>query len=67
MARFDWRSYAQGRGMTVMDAWIAVQKEFRYSVPGKQVTSPRSLDELAGDEAMRDLVRAIIDDAVKDR
>ena len=60
---FDWRAYARNRGIPPMHAWIAVQRAFRHSIPGGQVTSPDSLDRLAADESMHDVIRAVIDDA----
>lgn len=62
MPDFDWRAYATERGVPIMHAWIAVQSTFRHSIPGGRVTSPASLDRLADDEAMHDVIRAAIDD-----
>lgn len=62
---FDWRSYAQRQGVPPMHAWIAVQRAFRNSIPGGRVTSPTSLDRLAADETMHDVIRAAIDDVTE--
>ena len=64
---FDWRAYAAECGIPPMHAWIAVQKAFRASVPGGQVTSPRSLDRLCEDDGMTDVIRGAIEDATKGR
>ena len=61
---FDWRSYARANGIPPMHAWLACQQAFRTAYPhGVNVTSPASLDKIAADPAMRDVIRATIDDA----
>ena len=59
----DWRAYSRANGIPVMHAWIACQRAFNTRYPhGVTVTSPKSLDLLATDPAMHDVIRATIDD-----
>ena len=59
----DWRAYSRSKGIPPMHAWIACQRAFRTAYPsGVTVTSPASLDLIAADPAMHDVIRATIDD-----
>lgn len=59
----DWRAYARANGIPPMRAWIACQQAFRTGYPhGQSVTSPASLDLLAADPTLHDVIRATIDD-----
>ncbi len=61
---FDWRGYARSVRVTPLDAWLACQKAMHTGYPhGVRVTSPASLDLICEDDAMHDVVRAVIDDA----
>ena len=62
---FDWRTYARTRGVTPMRAWIACQSAF--STHEVAVTSPASLDRLASDVTLADVIKATIDDASASR
>jgi hypothetical protein len=61
---FDWRSYATAAGIQPWQALIACQQAFRHGYPhGITVTSPTSLDRIARDDTLVDVIRATIDDA----
>lgn len=62
---FDWRGYSRDKGVARWRVWRAMQHAtagVRVPTDQPHVTSPRSLDRLATDPAMRDVIVAVIDD-----
>ena len=63
---FNWRTYARHQGIQPWQAWIACQSAFRHGYPhAVTVTSPESLDQIAKDDTLVDVIKATIDDAAK--
>ena len=63
---FDWRTYARHQGIQPWQAWVACQSAFRHGYPhAVTVSSPESLDQIAKDDTLVDVIKATIDDAAK--
>lgn len=66
MPDLDWRAYSRSKGLTPLQAWLACQQAIPHRPTGQRgVTSPKSLDLIAEDEAMHEVIKATIDDAAR--
>jgi hypothetical protein len=60
---FDWRQHGRSRGLTTMDAWLAVRNAWPTNSMWNFPYSPQKLDDLAANPDYHDRLRQAIDNA----